>query len=130
MFRRADAGSLPEIVLVGRIRPRRWALPKGTPEAGETIEVTAVREVGEETGLAVRVVERLDEIQYWFVWGGTRHYKIVHFYLMEAIGGNTDDHDAEYDLVEWFPIGEALRKLSYPNEARIVERAHDALTRA
>ena len=34
----------------------------------------------------------------------------------------------EYDVVEWFPIGEALRRLSYPNEARVVDKAQQALT--
>ncbi len=117
----------PRVALVGRLRPRRWALPKGTPQAGETLEETALREVSEETGLQVRIVRPLDQIQYWFVWGGVRHYKTVHFYLMEMIGGSTADHDAEYDVVEWFPIMEAINTLSYANEARVVERARDAL---
>ena len=36
--------------------------------------------------------------------------------------------DGEYDVVEWFPIGEALRRLSYPNEARVVDKAQQVLT--
>ncbi len=127
VYRPGPSAGAHEVVLVGRIRPRRWALPKGTPEKGETIETTAMREVCEETGLAVRVLQPLDEIQYWFVWGGIRHFKTVHFFLMEATGGDPSQHDAEYDVVEWFPIGEALRKLSYPNEARVVEKAQEAL---
>jgi len=115
------------VALVGRIRPRRWALPKGTPQSGETLEETAIREVGEETGLEVRIVQPLDEIQYWFVWGGVRHFKTVHFYLMEMTGGDMANHDHEYDVVEWFEIAEALRNLSYPNEARVVEKAQNVL---
>jgi 8-oxo-dGTP pyrophosphatase MutT (NUDIX family) len=122
----ADAGPV-EVALVGRFRPKRWALPKGTPEVGETLEGTAVREVGEETGLLVRIEQPLDQIQYWFVWGGVRHFKTVHFYLMQMVGGDTANHDGEYDVVEWFPIGEALRRLSYPNEARVVDKAQQVL---
>jgi 8-oxo-dGTP pyrophosphatase MutT (NUDIX family) len=126
---RQDPGGPIEVALVGRLHPRpRWALPKGTPEVGETLEGTAVREVGEETGLLVKIERPLDQIQYWFVWGGVRHFKTVHFYLMAMVGGDTANHDGEYDVVEWFPIGEALRKLSYPNEARVVDRAHHVLT--
>ena len=88
MYRRPDAESPVEVALVGRIRPRRWALPKGTPEVGETLEGTAVREVGEETGLLVQIEQPLDEIHYWFVWGGVRHSKTVHFYLMQMVGGD------------------------------------------
>jgi len=90
---------------------------------GETLEETAVREVGEETGLLARILEPLDQIQYWFFWGGVRHFKTVHFYLMEMTGGDTALHDGEYDVVEWFSFPEALRRLSYANEAHVVEKA-------
>jgi 8-oxo-dGTP pyrophosphatase MutT (NUDIX family) len=127
VYRRGGDSGGVEVALVGRLRPKRWALPKGTPEVGETLEGTAVREVGEETGLLVRIEQPLDQIQYWFVWGGVRHFKTVHFYLMHVVGGDTADHDGEYDVVEWFPIGEALRRLSYPNEARVVDKAQQIL---
>ncbi len=45
---------LVEVALVGRSHAGIWALPKGTPRAGETFEQVAVREVQEETGLEVR----------------------------------------------------------------------------
>jgi 8-oxo-dGTP pyrophosphatase MutT (NUDIX family) len=128
VYRRAEDDGPFEVALVGRLRPKRWALPKGTPEVGETLEGTAVREVREETGLLVHIEQPLDQIQYWFVWGGVRHFKTVHFYLMEMVGGDTANHDGEYDVVEWFPIGEALRRLSYPNEARVVDKAQQVLS--
>jgi 8-oxo-dGTP pyrophosphatase MutT (NUDIX family) len=127
VYRRSPADAAVEVALVGRLRPKRWALPKGTPEVGETLEGTAVREVGEETGLQVHIEQPLDQIQYWFVWGGVRHFKTVHFYLMQMVGGDTANHDGEYDVVEWFPIAEALRRLSYPNEARVVDKAQQVL---
>jgi 8-oxo-dGTP pyrophosphatase MutT (NUDIX family) len=127
VYRREPPDGQIEVALVGRLRPKRWALPKGTPEVGETLEGTALREVGEETGLLVRIEQPLDRIQYRFVWGGVRHFKTVHFYLMELVGGDTANHDGEYDVVEWFPIGEALRRLSYPNEARVVDKAQQVL---
>jgi 8-oxo-dGTP pyrophosphatase MutT (NUDIX family) len=128
VYRRASENGPVEVALVGRLRPKRWALPKGTPVLGETLEGTAVREVGEETGLLVRIEQPLEQIHYWFVWGGVRHFKTVHFYLMVMTGGDTANHDGEYDVVEWFPIGEALRRLSYPNEARVVDKAQQVLS--
>jgi 8-oxo-dGTP pyrophosphatase MutT (NUDIX family) len=127
VYRRQHEDGPVEVALVGRLRPKRWALPKGTPEVGETLEGTALREVGEETGLLVRIEQPLDQIQYRFVWGGVRHFKTVHFYLMAMVGGDTANHDGEYDVVEWFPIAEALRRLSYPNEARVVDKALQVL---
>lgn len=109
-----------EVALVGRLAPERWALPKGTPARGESIEQTAVREVAEETGLQVRLIRPLRDIEYWFVLHGARHFKTVHFYLMEVIGGDTTLHDHEYDLSELFPLDEALARLSYPNERDVL----------
>ena len=38
-----------EVVLTGRTSDGTWVFPKGTPDAGESIEETALREVREET---------------------------------------------------------------------------------
>lgn len=109
-----------EVALVGRVTPERWALPKGTPARGESIEQTAVREVSEETGLRVRLIRPLRDIEYWFVLHGARHFKTVHFYLMEVVGGDTSLHDHEYDVSALFPLDEALTRLSYPNERDVL----------
>ena len=122
VLRRRGNGAL-DVALVGRGRPVRWALPKGTRRPDEPIELTAVREVQEETGLRVRVLAPLDRIEYVFQLAGTRYEKTVHFYLMEAVGGNMGDHDGEYQFVSWFPVHQALRRIIYPNESRLVERA-------
>ena len=55
-------GGEPEVVLCGRPAKGLWALPKGTPEPSETLEQTAEREVAEETGLQVRIVRKVGEI--------------------------------------------------------------------
>ena len=114
-----------EAVLCGRNTPRKWSLPKGTPNNGETVEETAIREVTEETGLEVEVQEPLGAITYWFVrpTDGARCHKVVHYYLMRPTGGDTNKHDHEFDEVRWFPGEEALRILNYANEAKTVEKA-------
>ena len=60
----------PEIVIGRRWRPKdgvTWTLPKGTPEAGESVEATALREVAEETGLEVRIVAPAGSIEQRYV---------------------------------------------------------------
>ena len=118
-----------EVVLVGRSHAGIWALPKGTPEPGETIEQVAVREVQEETGLKVRLISYIGSITYSFVRGQIRYHKQVRHFLLEAIGGDTALHDREYDLVEWFPIHEACRRLTYQNEVNILYQAEETLQR-
>lgn len=124
-----DTGISVEIALVGRSHAGIWTLPKGTPEAGETIEQVALREVQEETGLAVRLIAYIGSISYSFVRDQVRYQKQVRHFLLEAIGGDTALHDKEYDMVEWFPLSEACRRLSYQNEVNILYHAEDVLHR-
>lgn len=114
---------------MGRSHPGIWALPKGTPRPGETIEQVAVREAQEETGLQVRLISYIGSITYSFVRNQVRYHKQVRHFLLEAIGGDTALHDQEYDLVEWFPLAEASRRLTYQNEVNILYQAEETLQR-
>ena len=116
-----------QIALAHRRSPPLWALPKGTPDAGETIEETAVRETREETGLDVEIERRLSTIRYFFVRGTTRFNKSVHFFLMRAVGGSPDNHDAEFDEVRWVDLQEALALMTHATERSVVEEAAAAL---
>ena len=53
---------------------------------------------------------------------GVRCHKTVTFYLMSATGGDTLEHDHEFDEVRWFPVSEALKTMTYENEAKVVEK--------
>ncbi len=103
----------------------RWSLAKGTPDADETLEQTAVREVREETGLDVELLEPIDNIEYWFSDknAGIKYHKTVYFYLMAMVGGSTDRHDVEFDVVQWFELSDALQRLNYDNEVQVLKRA-------
>jgi 8-oxo-dGTP pyrophosphatase MutT (NUDIX family) len=112
-----------QVALAHRRTPILWALPKGTPDSGETPEETAVRETREETGLDVEIEAPLSSIRYFFVRGTTRFHKTVHFFLMRATGGSTDDHDHEFDEVRWLGIEEALALMTHATERSVVEEA-------
>lgn len=81
------------VVLVRRGRaPLGWALPGGFVEEGESLEVAAVREAAEETGLAVRLTEQ------FFTYGeptrDPRHHTVTTVYLAEAEGEPQGGDDA------------------------------------
>jgi 8-oxo-dGTP pyrophosphatase MutT (NUDIX family) len=112
-----------EVVLCYRQSENLWALPKGTPEENESKEETARREVTEESGLEVVSGPSVGETRYSFGRDGFIYEKVVYFYLMSAVGGDTGLHDEEFDLVEWVPVEQAIEQLTFKNESRILEKA-------
>jgi 8-oxo-dGTP pyrophosphatase MutT (NUDIX family) len=125
-------GGRPQLVLGKRRRDRdavSWTLPKGTPHDRELLAETALREVTEETGLQVALGEPVGAIEYWFVQGGTRIHKTVHYFVMTATGGDTKSHDHEFDDVRWFDLDEAERLMSHETERRLVAEARPAVDR-
>lgn len=116
----------PELVLGRRRHDGRgaiWSLPKGTPDGDETPEETALREVAEETGLQVRILDTIGDIHYRFVRGGRRIDKTVHYYLMEATGGDLAEHDHEFEAVRWVEVAEAETLMRFATERDILARA-------
>lgn len=104
-----------------------WTLPKGTPDPGETVEETAVREVEEETGLRVRILAPLPSIQYTFVLAGARIHKTVHYFLMEPVGGDLAWHDREFERVRWIRFEDAASLLTFDTERTLVAGAASVL---
>jgi len=114
-----------EVVLVSVRGGKYWCLPKGIVDKGETPEVTALREVREESGLSGRIIDKLGEITYWYYIRGenAKCRKTVHFFLMEYQSGNTSQHDLEVDEAEWFPLDAAMSKISFSGDRTILEKA-------
>jgi 8-oxo-dGTP pyrophosphatase MutT (NUDIX family) len=118
-------------VLLAARRTRKgelaWGLAKGGIEPDESFEDAAVREVLEETGIRARIEGSLGETRYMYVWEGVRVRKTVHFYLMRATGGSTDDHDDEMEDVRWFALSRATKRAAYKGEREVIQRAADRL---
>jgi 8-oxo-dGTP pyrophosphatase MutT (NUDIX family) len=106
-------------------------LPKGRVEPGECDPETAAREVYEETGIRGRVERKLGDVRYVYTWDGERVFKIVSFFLLRAVGGSLGDlppgMEIEVAEARWLPLDEAPRRLAYPGEREMAERAREAL---
>ncbi|MGA4506297.1 NUDIX hydrolase [Propionibacteriaceae bacterium G1746] len=121
------SGGEPKVLVVHRPDYDDWSLPKGKLEPDEDVQVCAVREVAEETGITVRLGSPLGTISYPV---GDRT-KVVHWWAGTPTGGDllvygtpaTESGDQEVDRVEWWSISRAEHKLSYSDEAELLDRA-------
>lgn len=107
-----------------------WCIPKGHVESGEDLAQTAVREVGEETGIQAEVVEKLGEISYSFKIGAHRIKKTVHHFLLRQTGGDlSSEMDPTGEVIEakWFKLDELEDVLAHENERRVAQRALELL---
>ena len=119
-----------QVLLIATAGGRRWQIPKGHLEPGESLEQAALREVREETGVQGRIVATLPAIDYSFAEkDGRRVRKHVDYYLLAYVDGDENNFDIEeVDGARWFEWGDALRRLSHINERRVAERARQLVT--
>ena len=136
MIREFSAGGLvirrfrgrPFLAVV-RVREDVLALPKGHPDGRESAADAARREVREETGLEAELVEKLDDIRYWYSRDGERVMKIVSFFLFRYRSGSVADHDYEVEAAGWIPLEEAPERLAYAGEKKMAKAALSRLAR-
>jgi 8-oxo-dGTP diphosphatase len=116
-----------EVLLIRRSKPPRlgeWSLPGGKVEFGETLRAALLREVREETGLDVQVVDLLDTAEIIFdaeAGAADAHFVLVDF-TVRAISGNlaagSDAADAR-----WFSLDAIADLYLWSETRRVIERS-------
>lgn len=109
-----------EVALIATDRGGRWGLPKGHVNRGETAEAAAMREIAEETGLEGAIVQHLATIEYWFRAGSSRVHKYVDLFLLRYERGEVRPQETEVDDARWFPLHEALQRVSFERERDVL----------
>lgn len=125
---RTIAGVLHALVI--RDPYRKWGLPKGHVEAGESPPETALREVAEETGLDdLELGTELVTIDWFFQSDGRRIHKFTTFYLMHSERGDPVPESGE-GITEcaWVPLRSAHERISYDNASEVVKVAQRLLS--
>lgn len=115
-------GNRLQVLLVHRPAYNDWSWPKGKPEAGEPLTVTAIREVAEETGLDVVLGQPLTGVRYRISGGRTKEIS----YWAAHVGDDGPWRAArpevrrashrEIDEVRWVDVDQALLMLTYDRD--------------
>lgn len=102
-----------------------WVLPKGTVEAGESYEETALREVREETDVRATIVKYVGKSEYSFAVPEDTVEKEVHWYLMAAENYHSRPQKEEFFVDSgYYKYHEAWHLLKFANEKQILEQAY------
>ncbi len=109
------------------LRSTYWGFPKGHLEPGEDERTAALREVREEAGLEVTLLNGFREVDTWsFLRQGERVEKQAIYFLGQA------QHrlvrlSREHTEMIWLPFEGALARLNYEGGRVILQKANDFL---
>lgn len=101
--------------------------PKGHREAGETPAENALREIREETGLAV-VLYPAFRCDTSYLVEGVIH-KSVRYFLARAGDADPVPQPGEVSAAVFYPLKEALARITFPRDREILIRAEKYLAR-
>lgn len=117
LWRSVAGSSHVEVAIIHRPRYDDWSLPKGKVDLGESEPAAAVREVHEETGHRAHLGRPLATVRYPVLQGVKR----VRYWAARDLGGEFTA-TAEVDELVWMPTKDAMRKVSYPHDRKVLRR--------
>lgn len=121
---------VPHFVLIrAKGQPEgRHGFPKGHMEPGETEEETALREIYEEVGLRVRLLEGFRAVTEYNLPSLPGIRKRVTFFLAEYENQEIAVQESEVTSCTLAPWPEALKLTEFEDSRRILTEAHGFLT--
>ena len=115
-------------LLIKNKRSCHWGFPKGHIEDGETCEQTALREVKEETGLDITLIDGFSAKSNYTIQG--KIDKTVIIFLGKSETDKVVLQEEEIDAHRWVEFDEALSLLNFENDKTIFKKAGEFLCEA
>ena len=115
------------VLLIRRGRPPRlgeWSLPGGAQSVGETVQVTARREVLEETGVSIQNPQFLEVVDSIIKDDDGRvkfHYTLIDYWANWESGTPEGADDAQH--AEWVPFHKLGELWLWTKTVEVIEKA-------
>lgn len=121
-----------QVLVVHRPRYDDWSFPKGKAEPGESMVLTAIREVAEETGRQIVLGRYLGKARRRLVSGRKKRTMYWAAQVLPEAGPGEGLRAAvkpaskrEIDKVRWWKVKKAARKLTHADDKRLLARLVD-----
>ncbi|MHA2788824.1 NUDIX hydrolase [Corynebacterium sp. S7] len=115
---RKDEHGNREVACIHRPGYDDWSLAKGKVDPDESLPVTAVREVFEETGYHVRLGKLLGRTVYPVL----DRTKVVYYWTGEVLSGEFTPN-SEVDEIRWLPMDQAQELMTYDLDREVLVKA-------
>lgn len=119
-----------QVLVTQHSQNKHWSFPKGHIDPGETSEEAALREVREEGGIVAEIISKVGYSKFIYTQdaparpaGGEKIFKVVTYFLMKYISGDSKDHDLEVSEAGWYTVENALKQLSYSQDKILLKKA-------
>ena len=134
MSRREQAGVIPfrrkkdgiQVCLIRNKGRKKWKIPKGFVDPGETVEQAALKEAWEEAGLTGRLVGSAIGSYDYDKWGFDFRVSV---YLMEVTDQEDEWEESRFRERRWSKVGEAFDMLRKHPIRPLLEAAATKLER-
>lgn len=112
-----------EVLVTQHSQNKHWSFPKGLIDPGQTTEEAALREVREEGGVAAEIIDKVGYSKYVYTFNGEKIFKVVTYFLMKYVSGDTANHDWEVSDLGWYKPEDALKQLSFSQDKVLLKKA-------
>ena len=122
-----DKATHSKVLIVYEKGRNFWGFPKGHIEEGETETQTALREIKEEVGIDVKILDEKYRYETNYIIEDKQIDKTSIFFIAETLDDNyeTTNQETEIEDSKWLSVEEALNILTFDNSKDVLKKAYE-----